>query len=57
MIEPISPISNRILNNRIQEDHQADPQEDPQEVVGMTLIEEEAEMVVDHTIITEGEVG
>ena len=43
MIEPI----NRI-NNRIQADPQEDHQEGPQEVV---------EMVVDHTIVTEGEVG
>ena len=53
MIEPISPINSRILSSRIQED----PHEDPQEVVVMTPIEEETEMVVDHTIITEGVVG
>ncbi len=53
MIEPINPINRRFLNNLIQED----PQEDPQEVVEMTPIGEEAEMVVDHTIVTEGEVG
>ena len=53
MIEPISPINSRILSNRIQED----PQVDPQEAVGMTPIEEEVEMVVDHTIVTEGEIG
>ena len=52
MIEPISLINNRILNNPIQED----PQEDPQEVVEMIPVEE-AETVVDHTIVTEGEVG
>ena len=49
----IEPINRRFLNHLIQED----PQEDPQEVVEMIPIEEEAEMVVDHTIIMEGEVG
>ena len=53
MIEPISPINSRILSNRIQED----PQVDPQEAVGMTPIEGEVEMIVDHTIVTEGEIG
>ena len=49
MIEPISPINSRILSSRIQED--------PQEVVGIIPIEEEEQMVIDHMIITEGEVG
>ena len=48
MIEEISPINNRILRSRIQED--------PEEEVEMIPIEEVVEMVEDHTITTEGEI-
>ncbi len=53
MIDSTSLINNKILNSRTQED----PQEDPQEVVEMTPVEEEVEMVEDHMIVTEDEIG
>ncbi len=53
MIDSTNLNNNRIRHSRTQED----PQEDPQEVVEMIPVEEEVEMVVDRTIVTEGEVG
>ena len=50
MIDSTNLINNRIRHSRTQED----PQEDLQEVVDMIPVEEEVEMVEDHTVATEG---